>query len=202
MIPWRVSSTSNGDAPSCCVRGRGSNLPSDFPDVAIAPRMRCEHRRGPRGGGREIEAHAGRPCSIPCEQAGAPDRRRRGLADPMTFEGLRTMLPSAAAEAHAIAHGGPEDYERRWKGGRTSGRGFMNSDDQLSESADEDFADFSKLMTRHGPCLNGFLPVMRRPRRFKLYIGCPTSLRSGWRKTCFGKRVWRRWTGLVRDPDV
>lgn len=98
----------------------------------------------------------------------------------MTFDGLRTMLLSAAAEAHAIAHDGSEDYERRWKGGRMSGRGFMNSDDQLSESADEDFADFSKLMTHHGPCLNGFLSVMRRPRRFKLYIGCLMSLRSGW----------------------
>ena len=102
-----------------------------------------------------------------------------GLADPMTFDGLRTMFPSAAAEAHAIAHDGPEDYERRWKGGRMSDRRFVNSHDRFSES-DEDFADFSKLMTHHGPCLVGFLPVMRRPRRFKLYIGCPTSLRSGW----------------------
>lgn len=97
----------------------------------------------------------------------------------MTFDGLRTMFLSAAAEAHAVAHDGSEDYERWWKGGRMSGRGFMKSNDQLSESADEDFADFSKLMAHHGPCLNGFLSVMRRPRRFKLYIGCLMSLRSG-----------------------
>lgn len=47
----------------------------------------------------------------------------------MTFNGLRTMFLSAAAEAHAIAHGGSEDYERRWKGGRMSDRRFVNSHD-------------------------------------------------------------------------
>lgn len=103
-----------------------------------------------------------------------------GLANPMTFGGLKTAFLSGRKAAEAIIAGRPEDYERWWKKSRMSDPRFMKAYEKFSVMSDNELNEFSRFFVHKGLWPNGIHSALRHPGNAWLYIGCLQALRWGW----------------------
>ncbi|AGI47770.1 Dehydrogenases (flavoproteins) [Thermoplasmatales archaeon BRNA1] len=102
------------------------------------------------------------------------------MVNPLTFGGLRIALDSAAKMSECLVKGDLARYERWWKKSRRSDPRFMQLREDFTYCSDSQIDEFSKHMNRDGLYLNGFISILRHPKRAWRYFGCLFAIRLGW----------------------
>ncbi|WP_082662442.1 NAD(P)/FAD-dependent oxidoreductase [Candidatus Methanomethylophilus sp. 1R26] len=103
-----------------------------------------------------------------------------GLANPVSYGGLRTAFESAFEAASAIDKGDLNQYQNWWSNSVKSSMGFGDLHDLVVSMTDYDYSEFSSRMNHRSLYLNGLDSVIHNPKYFRYYIGCLQALRFGW----------------------
>jgi digeranylgeranylglycerophospholipid reductase len=103
-----------------------------------------------------------------------------GMANPVSFGGLRTALVSGRRAAEAVIGGDPRRYERWWACSPLSSPRFMNFHRRMASWTDEEMNRAVKPFSRGYVYLSGAWASLTRPRYIDMYWGCLFSFRYSW----------------------
>ena len=103
-----------------------------------------------------------------------------GMANPVSFGGLRAAFLSAEKAAHAIIEDDLDGYQRWWDESVMSDRRFMEFRDRVSAMDDETLNRISAPFGHGNVYLDGFLACLRHPRSIPMYFTCLFAFMRGW----------------------
>lgn len=104
-----------------------------------------------------------------------------GMANPVSYGGLRTALLSGQQAAREIVEKTEGSYQRWWDGSIYSSPRFMGFRNTLMDWTDEDLIRSSRLFKNgRGIYLWGAIAGIIHPKYIPMYIGCLKTFRHGW----------------------
>jgi flavin-dependent dehydrogenase len=101
-----------------------------------------------------------------------------GMANPVSFGGLRAALNSGQEAAREIVVG--RSYQRWWDGNILSNRRFMWFRDRLMGMTDDELERMARPVSKGNLYVRGILSGIRHPSYVPMYIGCLKTFSRTW----------------------
>lgn len=103
-----------------------------------------------------------------------------GMANAISFGGLRVALLAARKAAEAVLADDPDEYDRWWRHNIRSSPRFLKVHDRLTALAPADFAALTEPLHYRSVWSDGIHAFGHHPGRLGTYFGFWLALRCGW----------------------
>jgi len=103
-----------------------------------------------------------------------------GMANPISFGGLKAALLAGKNAAHAINKGDPKIYGRWWSLSILSSKKFMKFHERLRKWSDDDMKKASRPFRNGHLILSAIAAILTKPWNINMYIGCLFAFKFSW----------------------
>jgi len=103
-----------------------------------------------------------------------------GMANPISFGGLRIALIAGKNAAKAINRGNPKAYGRWWSLSILSSKKFMKFHERLRKWSDDDMKNAARPFRNGHLVLSAIMAIITRPWNINMYIGCLFAFKFSW----------------------
>ena len=103
-----------------------------------------------------------------------------GMANPISFGGLRVALLAGKKAAMAVNKEDPKAYGRWWSLSILSSKRFMKFHEKLRKWSDDDMKNASRPFRNGHLVISAITAIVTRPWNINMYIGCLFAFKFSW----------------------
>ena len=103
-----------------------------------------------------------------------------GMANPISFGGLKAALLAGKNAANAINKGDPKVYGRWWSFSILSSNKFMKFHEKLRKWSDDDMKNASKPFRNGHLAISAITAILTKPWNINMYVGCLFAFKFSW----------------------